>query len=288
MKDLETNKNTMEEIKEEEETEKLSDEKALEVQMNYLKSPLKNILYTLIANEQEAEETKNQNIDKGIYLYLKYIYNKHYCNEIKYMLGSINSSISNINDKNKKHKQNKEFYEREINTITSEKIEYFNKKETLDKELELLTINKMQNSICKTEKSDPYSPTNTNTNDADSTEIIEKNKKIDELRKKYTKLSQNIMGSKKEFSVIKNKNNLIQEENMLLNEKLKQKQLIWDQIRKENEKIKTAVIKRGSLKQPFNNDKKDEKKDEKKEENDKNPKNNKKGSFFQNIFGKKK
>ena len=53
-------------------------------------------------------------------------------------------------------------------------------------------------------------------------------------------------------------------------------------------KIKTAVIKRGSLKQPFNNDKKDEKKDGKKEENDKNPKNNKKGSFFQNIFGKKK
>ena len=284
MEDLEINKNTMEEIKEEEETEKLSNEKAIEVQMDYLKSPLKNILYTLIANEQEVEETKNQNIDKGIYLYLKYIYNKHYCNEIKYMLGSINSSISNINDKNKKHKQNKEFYEREINTITSEKIEYFNKKETLDKELELLTINKMQNSICKTEKSDPYSPINTNTNDADSTEIIEKNKKIDKLRKKYTKLSQNIVGSKKEFSVIKNKNNLIQEENMLLNEKLKQKQLIWDQIRKENEKIKTAVIKRGSLKQPFNNCKKDEKKDE----NDKNPKNNKKGSFFQNIFGKKK
>ena len=45
MEDLEINKNTMEEIKEEEETEKLSNEKAIEVQMDYLKSPLKNIYF---------------------------------------------------------------------------------------------------------------------------------------------------------------------------------------------------------------------------------------------------
>ena len=37
---------------------------------------------------------------------------------------------------------------------------------------------------------------------------------------------------------------MLQGENMVLNEKLKQKQLIWDQIRKENEKLKTVVIKR--------------------------------------------
>ena len=55
-----------------------------------------------------------QDIDNGIYLYLKYIHNKYYCNEIKYILGTINNKISYINDKNKKQKQNKYFYEREI------------------------------------------------------------------------------------------------------------------------------------------------------------------------------
>ena len=277
MKDKENDKNTMEEIKEEEETEKLSNEKALDIQMNYLQSPLKNILYSFIANEPEVEEAKNNNIDKGIYLYLKDIYNKHYSNEIKNILAGINSSISYINDKNKKHKQNKDFYEREINTITSEKIEYFDKKETLDKELELLSYNKMQNSICKTEKSEPYSPLNTYTNEVDNAEIAEKNKKIEELRKKYKIILDNINRNKKEFPIIKNKNNLIQEQNNLLNEKLKQKQLIWDQIRKENENVKTMVIKRASLKPSG-----------KIEEKGKMTKTNNRSTFFKNIFGKKK
>ena len=277
MKDKENDKNTMEEIKEEEETEKLSNEKALDIQMNYLKSPLKNILYSFIANEPEVEESKNNNIDKGIYLYLKDIYNKHYSNEIKNILAGINSSISYINDKNKKHKQNKDFYEREINTITSEKIEYFDKKETLDKELELLSYNKMQNSICKTEKSDPYSPLNTYTNEVDNAEIAEKNKKIEDLRKKYKIILDNINRNKKEFPIIKNKNNLIQEQNNLLNEKLKQKQLIWDQIRKENENVKTMVIKRASLKPSG-----------KIEDKGKMVKTNNRSSFFKNFFGKKK
>ena len=277
MKDIENDKNTMEEIKEEEETEKLSNEKALDIQMNYLKSPLKNILYSFIANEPEVEESKNNNIDKGIYLYLKDIYNKHYCNEIKNILAGINSSISYINDQNKKHKQNKDFYEREINTITSEKIEYFDKKETLDKELELLSYNKMQNSICKTEKSDPYSPLNTYPNEVDNAEIAEKNKKIEELRKKYKIILDNINRNKKEFPIIKNKNNLIQEQNNLLNEKLKQKQLIWDQIRKENENVKTMVIKRASLKPSG-----------KIEDKGKIVKTNNRSSFFKNFFGKKK
>ena len=277
MKDKENDKNTMEEIKEEEETEKLSNEKALDIQMNYLQSPLKNILYSFIANEPEVEEAKNNNIDKGIFLYLKDIYNKHYSNEIKNILAGINSSISYINDKNKKHKQNKDFYEREINTITSEKIEYFDKKETLDKELELLSYNKMQNSICKTEKSDPYSPLNTYTNEVDNAEIAEKNKKIEDLRKKYKIILDNINRNKKEFPIIKNKNNLIQEQNNLLNEKLKQKQLIWDQIRKENENVKTMVIKRASLKPSG-----------KIEDKGKMVKTNNRSSFLKNIFGKKK
>ena len=279
MKENVNDKNTMEEIKEVEEAEKLSNEDALDIQMNYLKSPLKNILYSLIANEPEIEE--NKNIDKGIYLYLKNVYNKYYCNEIKYILGSINSQISYINDKNKKQKQNKEFYDREINTITSEKIEYFNKKETLDKELELLTLNKMQNSICKT---DINSPISTNENEIESQEIYEKNKKIEELRKKYNKLTENINSNKKEFPIIKNKNAMIQGENMLLNEKLKQKQLIWDQIRKENEKIKTVVIKREYLKQEP--EKKEIKIDDKANK-DKTIKVNKMGSFLKNMFSKK-
>ena len=268
------------EIKENE-ISSLSNEEALDIQINFLKSSVKNILYPLIANEQEVDEINNKNIDKGIYLYLKYIHNKYYCNEIKYILGTINNKISYINDKNKKQKQNKEFYEREINTISAEKIEYFDKKETLDKELELLTLNKMQNSICKT---DINSPMSTNENEIESQEIYEKNKKIEELRKKYNKLTENINSNKKEFPIIKNKNNMIQGENMLLNEKLKQKQLIWDQIRKENEKIKTVVIKREYLKQEP--EKKEVKIDDKSNK-DKTIKVNKMGSFLKNMFSKK-
>ena len=272
-----------EEKKEIRENEKLSlsNEEALDIQINFLKSSVKNILYPLISNEQEVDEINNKNIDKGIYLYLKYIHNKYYCNEIKYILGTINNKISYINDKNKKQKQNKEFYEREINTISAEKIEYFDKKETLDKELELLTLNKMQNSICKT---DINSPISTNENEIESQEIYEKNKKIEELRKKYNKLTENINSNKKEFPIIKNKNAMIQGENMLLNEKLKQKQLIWDQIRKENEKIKTVVIKREYLKQEP--EKKEIKIDDKANK-DKTIKVNKIGSFLKNMFSKK-
>ena len=284
MKEIENEKKEMEEIKEEEENDKknLSNDQALDIQINYLKSSSKNILYSLMANEPESDESKNKKIDKGIYLYLKYVYNKYYCNEIKYILGTINNKILYINDKNKKQKQNKDFYEREINTISTEKIEYFNKKETLDKELELLTINKMQNSYCQTEKSDPNSPNNTNINEIESPEINEKNKKIEELKKKYNKLLENFNTNKKEFPIIKRKNDEILENNKDLIQILTQKQTIWVQFRKENEKIKTAVIKGEDIK------KEPEKKEEKKDEKNKNTKSNKMGSFLKNMFSKKK
>jgi hypothetical protein len=282
MEESENNKNEIKEIKEVEENERenIPIDKALDIQINYLQSSVKNILYGLIANEPEVEEPKNKNIDKGIYLYLRHVYNKYYCNEIRYILGNINNKISYINDNTKKLKQNKEFYEREINTISSEKIEYFNQKETLDKELELLTVNKMQNSICKTDNS----PIDTNNTENESLEVTEKKKKIEELRKKYNKLNEVMITNKKEYPIIKSKNDMIQGENMLLNEKLKQKQLIWDQMRKENEKIKTVVIKRELFKN--DPDKNEDKKDENKNK-DKNIKVNKIGSFLKGMFGKK-
>ena len=282
MEEAENNKNEIKEIKEVEENERenIPIDKALDIQINYLQSSVKNILYGLIANEPEVEEPKNKNIDKGIYLYLRHVYNKYYCNEIRYILGNINNKISYINDNTKKLKQNKEFYEREINTISSEKIEYFNQKETLDKELELLTVNKMQNSICKTDNS----PIDTNNTENESLEVTEKKKKIEELRKKYNKLNEAMITNKKEYPIIKSKNDMIQGENMLLNEKLKQKQLIWDQMRKENEKIKTVVIKRELFKN--DPDKNEDKKDENKNK-DKNIKVNKIGSFLKGMFGKK-
>ena len=282
MEESENNKNEIKEIKEVEENERenIPIDKALDIQINYLQSSVKNILYGLIANEPEVEEPKNKNIDKGIYLYLRHVYNKYYCNEIRYILGNINNKISYIIDNTKKLKQNKEFYEREINTISSEKIEYFNQKETLDKELELLTVNKMQNSICKTDNS----PIDTNNTENESLEVTEKKKKIEELRKKYNKLNEAMITNKKEYPIIKSKNDMIQGENMLLNEKLKQKQLIWDQMRKENEKIKTGVIKRELFKN--DPDKNEDKKDENKNK-DKNIKVNKIGSFLKGMFAKK-
>ena len=138
----------------------------------------------------------------------------------------------------------------------------------------------MQNSICKTDNS----PIDTNNTENESLEVTEKKKKIEELRKKYNKLNEVMITNKKEYPIIKSKNDMIQGENMLLNEKLKQKQLIWDQMRKENEKIKTVVIKRELFKN--DPDKNEDKKDEN-ENKDKNIKVNKIGSFLKGMFGKK-
>ena len=259
-----------EKIKDNEKTN-LSNDEALDIQIDYLQTSTKNILYSLMVNETETDDIKSKNIDKGMYLYLKNVHNKYYFNEIKYIIGNINNKISYINERNKKQKQNKDFYEREVNTISAEKIEYFDKKEILDKEFELLALNKMQNSLSKTDKSEYNSPLNTNENEIENPEI--------------NKLYNDISANKKEYPIIKDKNNMIQGDNMILNENLKQKQLIWDQIRKENEKIKTVVIKREYLK------KEPEKNLNKREEDIKKEKTikvNKMGSFLKNMFSKKK
>ena len=239
-------------------------------------------------------EIENKKIEKGILLYLQNIHNKHYCYEINYILNSINNKISYINDRNKEFLQNKKFIEREINAISQEKIDYFNEKETLDKDLELLTLNARQNSIlCKTDRGETSINMNLSTNfinnsEIDDIEIAQKTKKLESLKKKYNKIFDQISANKKEYPIIKNKNNMIQGENMILNEKLKQKQLIWDQIRKENEKVKTVVIKRDYLHiEPENNKKKEDKNKDKKGQN-KNIKVSKMSSFLNNMFRKKK
>ena len=300
---METNSgNEIKDIKEEEnETEEsskiISNEEALDIHMNYLKSSKKNILYSIIQNEQEGnsiipEETINEKkLDKGIMLYLQDIYNKYYCNEISYILNSINHKISAINEKNKEFLQNKKFIEREINLISQERMDYFNEKEKLDKDLELLTVNAQQNSMMEKADISMNNIINKNNtignNDLEDIDITKKKKKLEELKNKYNKLFDFISENKKEFPVIKNKNSMIQGENMVLNEKLKQKQLIWDQIRKENEKIKTVVIKRDYLHidQENKNDKKEDK--AKKNVNSKKIKVSKIGTFLNSMLGKK-
>ena len=295
IKEEEENKNENEEPKE------LTNEEALDIQINFLQSTAKNVLGTIIQNEPDPmtinyeNEMKNKNIDKGIFLYLQNVHNKHYCKEINYILNSINSKISYINDKNKEFLQNKRFLEQEINTISQEKIDYFYEKENLDKDLEILTVNaKLNSSFCKTENSVNLNlSTNvisTNTNDIDDIEITQKTKKLESLKKKYNKTFDYITANKKEYPVLKNKNSMLQGENMVLNEKLKQKQLIWDQLRKENERIKTVVIKRDySHIETDNNNKNNKKKDDKdKKAQTKNLKVSKIGSFLNNMFSKKK
>jgi hypothetical protein len=283
------------------EIREFTNEEALDYHIQYLKSSAKTILGSIIQNEPDPmigigdEEIKNKKIDKGIYLYLQNIHNKHYCNEMNYILNSINSKISYINDKNKEFLQNKKFLEREINTISQEKIDYFNEKENLDKDLEILTVNAKQNSVlCKTDRGDNSSvniSTNfINTNEIEDIEIAKKTKRLETVKKKYDKLFDYISANKKEFPIIKNKSNMLQGENMVLNEKLKQKQLIWDQIRKENEKVKTVVIKRSySHVETENNKPNQPKKEEQtKKEINKNIKVSKIGSFLHNMLGKKK
>ena len=228
----------------------LSKDEALDMQINFLKSSTKNLLYSIIQEESDDLSTSiqtisinnninsnndNNNIDEGIYLYLQNVYNKHYNTEIESMTQSINNKLSYITDKSKEYLQNKKFIERETNTVTQEKIEYFNQKQNLDKELEILSINNHQNNISQ----------KNNINDNKIIEELEiKNKKLESLKNKYNKIFDDISANKKEYPIIKNKNSMIQGENMILNEKLKQKQIIWDQLRKENEKVKRVVIKR--------------------------------------------
>ena len=276
----------------------LTDEEALDIQIKYLNSSTKNILSSIMQDEPDPmanipeNELKNKNIDKGIYLYLQNVHNKHYCNEINFILSSINSKISYINDKNKDFFQNKKFLEREINTISEERMDYFNEKETLDKDLEILTLNTMQNSFaCKTDRCDTslnVSLSNFNNSEFDDIEIAQKTKKLEKLKKKYNELFDKVSVHKKEYPILKNKSNIIQGDNMVLNEKLKQKQLIWEQIRRENERFKTIIIKRDykHIDSINKNDKKMDKND--KQGQNKNIKVNKIGSFLSSMFGKKK
>lgn len=276
----------------------LTDEEALDIQIKYLNSSTKNILSSIMQDEPDPmanipeNELKDKNIDKGIYLYLQNVHNKHYCNEINFILSSINSKISYINDKNKDFFQNKKFLEREINTISEERMDYFNEKETLDKDLEILTLNTMQNSFaCKTDRCDTslnVSLSNFNNSEFDDIEIAQKTKKLEKLKKKYNELFDKVSVHKKEYPILKNKSNIIQGDNMVLNEKLKQKQLIWEQIRRENERFKTIIIKRDykHIDSINKNDKKMDKND--KQGQNKNIKVNKIGSFLSSMFGKKK
>ena len=270
----------------------LTNEEALDIQINYLHSPVKSILYSIIENEKIELCEEGKKIDEGIFLYLQNIYNKYYWNEINYILNSINNKILFINDKNKELLQNKKFIERETNTVSQEKIDYFNEKENLDKELEI--INVKQNSYISDKvpslniKINKNINDNNNQNQKEDLEICKKEKQLEDLKKKYNKIFDDISTYKKQYPIIKNKNNIIQGENMILNEKLKQKQIIWDQIRKENEKIKNVVIKRDySHFQPENKNNHKTKEKEKKTQN-KNIKVSKIGNFLKDFMGNKK
>jgi hypothetical protein len=278
-----------------------SNEEALDIQINYLQSSTKNILNSIIQNESDPMTNndkliKEKGIDPGIYLYLQNIHNKHYCNEINYILNSINSKITYINDRNKEKLQNKKFVEREVNTVSQEKIDYFNEKENLDKDLELLRVNAMQNSIfSKNESKDMYlhmrMNTEANVDKNEEIEIMNKKERLENLKKKYDKIFDEYSSNKKEFPVIKNKNSMVQGENMILNEKLKQKQMIWDQIRKENERVKTIVIKRDYSHMDTENKAQKKEVDENKTQNknqNKNLKVSKIGSFLKGFMSKKK
>ena len=277
-----------------------SNEEALDIQIKYLQSSTKTILNSIIQNESDPMTNNDKliiekGVDPGIYLYLQNIHNKHYCNEINYILNTINSKISYINDRNKEKLQNKKFVEREVNTVTQEKIDYYNEKENLDKDLELLRVNAMQNSyVSKNDSKEMYinmrMNTEVNVDKNEEIEIMQKKQKLETLKKKYNKIFDEYSSNKKEFPVIKNKNSMIQGENMVLNEKLKQKQMIWDQIRKENERVKTVVIKRDYS--HLDTDNKSQKKDanENKTQNknqNKNLKVSKIGSFLKGFMSKK-
>ena len=279
------NKPIIEKIDEENENNKieLSNDEALDIQINFLKSSTKNIFYPFFQSEQDNisksveirhinRNKNNQNIDEGIYLYLQNIYDKYYTNEMEYIIKSINNKISYVNEKNKEYLQNKKFVERETNTVSQEKIDYFNEKENLDKELELLQVNASQNVYndkmpslnIKMNRNKNISNNNEIIDEINDIEITKKTKKLEDLKTKYNKIFDDISANKKEFPIIKNKNSMVQGENMILNEKLKQKRMIWDQLRRENEKIRTVVIKRD-----YNNLETDNKKNKKKDDKEK-------------------
>ena len=283
---------------------KLTDEEALDLQIKTLQSSPKTILSSIIQNETDPMSTElppNLNINKGIYLYLQNVHNKHYCSEINTILNSINSKISYINDKIKDQQQTKKSIDHEINWVTQERIDNFNEKENLDKDLELLQLNTRQNSflnsgllhrVDRSMMNISYKGNPFNNNETSEFEIEKKNKKLNDLKKRYESIFDNITKNKKDYPNIKIKNNMLQGENMVLNEKLKQKNMIFEQIHKENENVQKVVIKRDYTNLP--NDKKDKSdknndknKDKGKNQQNKNIKVSKIGSFLNGFFKKK-
>ena len=212
-----TNKPKIEKIDEENEgnKEELSNDEALDIQINFLKSSAKNIFYPFFQSEQDNisksaeirhinKNKNNNNIDEGIYLYLQNIYDKYYTNEMEYIIKSINNKILYINDKNKEYLQNKKFVERETNTVSQEKIDYFNEKENLDKELELLQVNASQNIYSDKVpslniKMNRINKSNSNEikNEINDIEITKKSKKLEELKNKYNKIFDEYSENKK-------------------------------------------------------------------------------------------
>ena len=283
----------------------LTDEEALDLQIKTLQSSPKIILNSIIQNETDpmsAELPSNLKINNGIYLYLQNIHNKHYCSEINTILNSINSKISYINDKIKDQQQTKKSIDHEINWVTQERIDNFNEKENLDKDLELLQLSSRQNTMFNSSlshridrsmmninmKGNPF-----NINEISEIELEKKNKKLNDLKKRYENMFENITKNKKEYPNIKTKNSMLQGENMVLNEKLKQKNMIFEQIHNENEEIQKVVIKRDYTNLPKDKKDKNDKNNDKnknkvKDQQNKNLKVSKIGSFLNGFFKKKK
>ena len=284
----------------------LTDEEALDLQIKTLQSSPKIILNSIIQNETDpmsAELPSNLKINNGIYLYLQNIHNKHYCSEINTILNSMNSKISYINDKIKDQQQTKKSIDHEINWVTQERIDNFNEKENLDKELELLQLNTKQNSLLNSTISQRIDRSMMNfnvkgnpfiNNEVSQLELEKKNKKLNDLKKKYENMFDNITKNKKDYPNIKIKNNMLQGENMVLNEKLKQKNIIFEQLSKENEEVQKVVIKRDYTGLTNNKKDKEDKKNDKKNDKNKgknqqkqNIKVSKIGSFLNGFFKKK-
>jgi len=211
---------------------RLTDEEALDIQINYLKNSTRDILKSIILNEDEPTEASlPDNLDKSINLYLRNIYNKHYNNEMENLLFSMNKYTMNVKEKNKEYLHNIEFWNGQVLEVSKEKMELQNEKEKLDEELEIIKANNMIKSQKKR-----------NSKKELLDEIEKKEKKLKKLTDQYNAIYDEYKKNQNGFQSLEQKLNKQKGDFQIYQEKIKQKELILNQIEKENENLRTEIF----------------------------------------------
>lgn len=163
-------------------------------------------------------------LNHHLHYYLKSKQDDYY-----YLNQSLIDSTDTSNREIRELKNNQRDLINEINWITKEKIDSIQEKEKIDEELE---------SYYQTERQTKRQPIATPEG---------KKKKLKELKAQYAKMTKTIIHQKKAYDDMQIRNKTYVNENKILIEKIKQKQLIYDQVISDVNGYKIALTKHKKL-----------------------------------------